>query len=77
MAMMCPLGGVCDNLETDEYDSKKSTGSGDDGNVFTVKLERCRLIKCPRLGGGNNPEEKPDKPPNPEREEYASPKIDL
>jgi hypothetical protein len=76
MAMMCPLGGVCDNSEMDEYSTVKSTGSGDDGSVLTVKLELCRIIKCPKVGEGKNPVKELEDGGS-EREEYANPKIDL
>lgn len=74
---MCPLGGVCDNLEMDEYNSKKSTGSGDDGSVLTVKLEICRLIKCHRLGEGRDAVEVIGKPTASEMKVYASLKINF
>ncbi len=73
MVMMCPLGGVCLNSEMEEYESSHtmSTGSGDDGDVLTVKLGRCRSIKCPRLGESNKPDEKLEGG-GPRTEEYSS-----
>lgn len=74
MIMMCPLGGLCDNLEMDKYSDAKSTGSGDDGSVLTVKLEKCRSINCPRLGENGKSDEKLEKNES-KTEEYSSIKL--